>query len=237
MTGEISFDHFKANADRLAERVENACAAAGRSVDSVRVLPVTKTHGPGVVCHVRDLGWPAVGENRVQEARDKKPQCPEGLRWELIGPLQSNKARLAVELFDRIQTVEREKIARVLDRLAGEAGRVLPVLIEVNAGDDPAKHGCTVDDAPRLVEYLTRCEHLRLEGLMTVAPLGADGSLDAAAARACFRRLRGLRDDLERQFVIELPELSMGMTSDLEIAIEEGSTMVRVGSALFGERG
>jgi pyridoxal phosphate enzyme (YggS family) len=229
----ISYDEFQLRAQAVRQRMQEACRRAGRPAAEVELLAVTKTHPPAAVEYAARYGLRAVGENRVQEGVDKRAQTVAAIRWELIGHLQSNKAALAARNFDRIQGVESEKLLTQLDRAAGELGRPLPILLEVNAGDDPAKFGVAVGDAPRLLAAALARPHLRVEGLMTIAPLSAD---PAVAARA-FARLRELRDRLAAQFGTPLRELSMGMSGDLEEAILAGSTLVRVGSALFGERG
>lgn len=228
----ISFETFEENLRAVKARMDAACRRAGRSVEEVALLPVTKNHPAAAAEYAWRAGLRAVGENRVQEALEKSSQAEPGLAWELIGPLQSNKAKKAALGFARVQTVDRAKVARSLDRYAGEAGRVLPVLLQVNAGRDPAKSGAELEEAPALMEAVLGCPNLRVEGLMTIAPL----SSDAEVARRCFARLRECRDDLSRQFGRALPELSMGMSGDMEEAILEGSTLVRVGTALFGER-
>lgn len=217
----------------LQARVVEACTAVGRDPSTVAILPVTKTHGAWAPAWAAGAGLGAVGENRVPEAEEKRPQAPAGLRWELIGHLQSNKAKRAVAIFDRIQSVDSPELVRRLGRLAAEAGRVLPVLLQVNAGDDPAKFGVTgADAAAHLLEAALAAPSLRVEGLMTIAPFTDDPEV----ARACFAHLRAIRDQLESAFDTPLPELSMGMTGDLEAAVAEGSTMLRVGTALFGAR-
>jgi len=173
-----------------------------------------------------------VGENRVQEAVEKRALVPGPLRWELIGHLQSNKARLAAANFECIQSVDREKLLLALDRAAGELGKKLPILVQVNAGHDPAKFGVDPAEAPRLIETALAQRNLRVDGLMTVAPL----SDDPAVARRTFAALRILRDELAARTGAPLRELSMGMTGDLEAAVAEGSTQVRVGTALYGPR-
>ena len=177
-------------------------------------------------------GIPAVGENRVQEAVDKRALTSTSLRWELIGHLQSNKAKLATSHFERIQSVDSEKLLAILDRAAGELGKRLPILLQVNAGLDPAKSGVEPDEAPRLLAAALALGNLRVDGLMTVAPL----SDDPAVARRTFANLREIRDRLASDSGTRLAELSMGMTGDMEDAIAEGSTIVRIGSALFGSR-
>lgn len=228
----IAYQEFEHRLAELFHRIDDCCQRHGRQRDGVRLLPVTKTHPVAAVQYCWQAGLRAVGENRVQEATTKKSELAEPIRWELIGPLQSNKARLAVQTFDLIHSVDRPKIVPILDRLAGELNRLLPILIEVNAGDDPAKHGVSCAEAPALLEMVLRAENLHIEGLMTIAPLDDD---PAVAART-FERLRVLRDGLSERFGVPLRELSMGMTSDLEAAIAAGSTCLRVGSALFGER-
>jgi pyridoxal phosphate enzyme (YggS family) len=241
----VTYDAFLARYSGLKTRISAAALAAGRAPESVQLLAVTKTHPSDAAVFAARAGIAAVGENRVQEAAPKRPAAAASLaaaglgvppRWELIGHLQSNKSRLAAEIFDRIQSVDTEKLARHLDRAAGELGRPLSVLLQINAGRDPAKFGCEPEDAPRLLEAALAAPGLRVEGLMTIAPLGATPDENAEHARRTFTALRELRDKLAAQFGAPLPELSMGMSGDLEIAIAAGSTCVRVGTALFGER-
>lgn len=229
----VPFETFLANLATLRQIITKMCAACGRDPASVSILPVTKNHPAEAAAFVARAGLSAVGENRVQEAREKKPAAPAGLRWELIGHLQSNKAKLAVATFDRIQSVDSVKLLDLLNRAANEAGRVLPVLLQINSGRDPAKFGCDIEAAPELVERALRCRQLRLEGFMAIAPFEAE---PAAAAQRTFETLRELRDGLAARFGVALPELSMGMSGDLREAIAAGSTQVRVGTALFGAR-
>lgn len=228
----VTYVEFQARAQAVLDRMAAACARAGRRADSVRLLPVTKTHPVEAALYAAQLGLSAVGENRVQEAAAKRPLSPASQRWELIGHLQSNKAKLAVETFDRIQSVDSVDLASRLGRIAGELGKSVPVLLQVNAGDDPAKFGTDLAGAPALLEAALTVPALKVEGLMTVPPLSDDPDV----ARRAFDRLRACRDDLAARFAVALPELSMGMSGDLELAIAAGSTCVRVGSALYGER-
>jgi len=228
----ISYEEFHQRAEAVRARMQEACLRAGRRPEEVELLAVTKTHPAAAAEYAARYGLRAVGENRVQEGVDKRAQTVAPIRWELIGHLQSNKAALAARAFDRIQGVDSAKLLAHLDRAAAELGRPLPILLEINAGDDPAKFGAAVDEAPGLLEAALGQAHLRVEGLMTIAPLAGG---PAAASRA-FARLRGLRDRLAGQFGAPLRELSMGMSGDLAEAIAEGSTLVRIGSALFGER-
>lgn len=196
-------------------------------------MAVTKTNPPTAADWALAAGLRHIGENRVQEMAGKRPEVShQGGFWELIGPLQSNKAKLAVEWADRVQTVDRVKIVNALNRHAGEAGKRLPVLMQVNVGEDPAKHGCDRKAAPALLEAILEAPHLQLDGLMTIGEL----TDDEKRIRTTFSRLRELRDRLSRDSGHSLPVLSMGMTADLDWAIEEGSTLIRVGTALFGAR-
>ncbi len=232
----VTYEAFLVRLAEVRSRMNAACAAAGRDPATVALLAVTKTHPVAAAEFAWRAGLAAVGENRVQEAEAKRPAGPAGLRWELIGHLQSNKAGAAARAFDRIQSVDSEKLAGRLARAAAEAGRVLPVLLQVNAGRDPAKSGCEPEDAARLLDAALAEPSLRVEGLMTIAPLGAEPAETADLARRTFEALRGLRDDLAAARGVALPELSMGMSGDLEAAVAAGSTCVRVGSALFGAR-
>jgi pyridoxal phosphate enzyme, YggS family len=241
-----TYENFCLNVAAVEKRIEAAARAAGRDPAEVRLLPVTKTHPAEAAVFAARLGLGAVGENRVQEAAAKRTETAALLaaedstvpapRWELIGHLQSNKARLAAETFDRIQSVDTEKLVRQLDRAAEGLGRPLAVLLQINAGRDPAKFGCEPEDAPRLLEAALASPRLRVEGLMTIAPLGADAAETKELARRTFAALRTLRDEFAARFGVPLPELSMGMSGDLEEAVAAGSTCVRVGTAIYGSR-
>jgi hypothetical protein len=232
----IAYEEFARRADEIRARIAAACASAQRDPAGVELLAVTKTHPAAAADYAARYGLQAVGENRVQEGVDKRHQTQAAVRWELIGHLQSNKSKLAAQHFDRIQSVDSEKLLNHLDRAAADLGKVLPILLQINAGNDPAKFGADLADAPRLLETALARKNLRVDGLMTIAPLGATRAEMAAHAERTFATLRQLRDDLSRQFGIPLRELSMGMTGDLEIAVKAGSTLVRVGTALYGAR-
>lgn len=178
------------------------------------------------------------GENRVQEAEAKiRAFRPEGLAWHLVGHLQSNKAARAVELFDLIHSVDDLDLVRALARRAEAQGKRQALLIQVNTSGEASKSGCFPDDAAELARGVLEAPGLRLDGLMTIGPLPEAGAEeDLEGARGAFRRLAELRFDLERKLGAPLPELSMGMTGDLEVAIEEGATLIRVGTAIFGSR-
>jgi hypothetical protein len=233
----IAYEEFVRRADVVRAQIATACAAAGRDPATVELLAVTKTHPALAADYAARYGLRAVGENRVQEAAEKRPLCTApALQWELIGHLQSNKAKLAATHFDRVQSVDSEKLLNHLDRAAAELGKILPVFLQINAGRDPAKFGAELEDAPRLLELALTKRNLRIDGLMTIAPLGATPTEAADHAQRTFTQLRALRDDLAARFQIPLRELSMGMSGDLAPAIAAGSTQVRVGSALYGAR-
>ncbi|MFA6961394.1 MAG: YggS family pyridoxal phosphate-dependent enzyme [Opitutaceae bacterium] len=227
-----SYNEFKSRADAIRAQIATACARCGRDPSSVELLAVTKTHSAEAADYAAHYGLRAVGENRVQEAVEKQPQCTAKIQWELIGHLQSNKAKLAAAHFDRVQSVDGAKLLNHLDSAAAALGKILPVLLQINAGRDPAKFGAELEDAPRLLEAALGKKHLRIDGLMTIAPL----SDDPAVSERTFATLRTLRDDLAGRFGLPLHDLSMGMSGDLESAILAGSTQVRVGTALYGTR-
>lgn len=228
----IDYHEFEENLRRVRDEIEEAVSEAGRPSSSVQLLPVTKNHPVDAAHFAYRSGLISVGENRVQEALSKMDDADEKIRWELIGPLQSNKAKKVAERFFRIQSVDREKIVGSLQRNAAEAGRDIRIMLQINAGDDPKKSGASLEDAPALLECALAQPNLSVDGLMTIAPLSSDPDV----ARRCFASLRECRDSLENSFEIALPELSMGMSGDMKEAILEGSTIVRVGTALYGER-
>ena len=224
-----------ARADVLA-RIAAACARVGRTPDEVTLVAVSKTVDAGRLRDAVAAGLTLFGENRVQEGAAKAAEVP-GARWHLIGPLQSNKARRALEVYEAIQSVDSVGLAERLDRLAREvrgAGPTnrFPVLLEVNVDDDPAKAGLAPDVLPEAIERITALDALDVRGLMTIGRQVAS----AEAARPTFVTLRGLSERLRAGGGPLGPDLSMGMTDDFEVAIEEGATIVRVGRAIFGER-
>ncbi len=222
-------------AERLAtirRRIDAAARRAGRDPASVQLMAVTKNHPAETVAEAVGLGLDLMGENRVQEAKAKIPLCPARARWHFIGHLQSNKARDAAALFEVVQGVDSLAIATELDKQAAKLGRRLGILLEVNVAGESSKFGWRPDDAVASIPVLNALPRLDLLGLMTVAPYATD----AEKVRPVFRRLRELRERCEAALGAPLPVLSMGMSGDLEVAIEEGSTLVRVGTALFGAR-
>lgn len=232
----IPYEEFARRADAVRAQIAAVCARAGRDPREVELLAVTKSHPSAAVEYAARYGLRAVGENRVQEAVEKHAQSTASIAWELIGHLQSNKAKLAAQHFDRVQSVDSEKLLNHLDHAAEELGKTLPVFLQINAGNDPAKFGADLADAPRLLEIALTKKNLRIDGLMTIAPLGATPAETAAHATRTFANLRTLRDELAARVGTPLRELSMGMTADLDLAVAAGSTMVRVGTALYGAR-
>jgi|SRR5262245_1595037 len=223
----------------IKDRIAAACARTGRDASEVTFLGVTKTVPPELIKAAIESGLRVVGENRVQEAASKISELKEltsyyNVEWHLIGHLQSNKARRAVELFDAVQTVDSLRLAERLDTLAGENAKRMPVFIEVNLGNEVSKSGIPPREALSLCEQMLKFANLELRGLMAVPPF-LENPQDI---RPFFRRLRELHDEARRIGIVgeKFKELSMGMSNDFEAAIEEGATLVRIGTALFGER-
>lgn len=219
--------------DEVRGRIARAAERAGRDPASVVLVAVVKTVPAERIREAVALGLTDLGENRVQEAEDHIGAIGRGAaRWHMVGHLQRNKAGRAVELFDRVHGIDSLALAEALSRRAVAAGRRLPVLVEVNVSGEASKFGASPDTVGELLEGVAALPGLTLDGLMTVgAPVGSAGE-----ARPGFARLRALRDAGERALGRKLPELSMGMSGDYEVAVEEGATLVRVGTALFGER-
>lgn len=226
-------EEIAANAERLRERVASAAKRAGRRADEITIVAVSKTFPAGAVRAAYEVGFRDFGENRVQEFESKRADL-SGLdaTWRLIGHLQSNKARRAVEVFDRIDSVDSASLAARLDAAAAERGKRLPVLIEVHLGGEESKSGVDEVGLAALAKEVGALTHLELLGLMTIPPY----ENDLERVRPYFRKLRELRDGLSERMALKLPALSMGMSHDFEVAIEEGATEIRVGTALFGER-
>lgn len=216
----------------IVRRIQAACGRAGRDPASVQLLAVSKTRHPDDIAAVAALGIETFGENRVQEARGKMPLCSSRLHWHLIGHLQSNKAREAVRLFEMIHSVDSLRMLELLDRYAQEEGRVLPVCLEVNVSGERSKFGMPPEQLPATLEAANRLFKVKIAGLMTIPPAAGDPE----EARPFFRTLRNVRDRMQEEAGVNLPELSMGMSHDFEIAIEEGATWIRVGTLLFGPR-
>lgn len=221
------------NVDRVRERVARAALRGDRRPEEVVLIAISKTFPVEAIRDAFEAGVRAFGENRVQEWETKQPQLTElQASWHLVGHLQSNKARRAARLFDWIDSVDDIALAAKLDEAAGETNEWLAILIEVQLDPAESKSGVEQHKLPALAEGIAQLPHLQLRGLMAIPPFCED----PRDARPYFRRLRRLRDDLQTQLGRPLPELSMGMSHDFEIAIEEGATQVRVGTAIFGER-
>ena len=222
-------------AERLAEicsRIAAACERAGRDVGEVTLVAASKTVAPEQLGPFIEAGLINLGENYVQEGISKIEVLKAGVWWHLIGALQSNKAKQAVAHFDLIHSVDRVSLAQALNRAAGEAGKVQPILLQVNVGDESSKAGCSFEELPQLAQSCAAFTNLEVRGLMCLPPYNEDFE----KTRPYFRALREARDRLQGEFGAHLCQLSMGMSNDFEIAIEEGATLVRVGTALFGDR-
>jgi len=235
---KVWFLSIAENIAQVRERIRVAAVRAGRDANSVTLMAVSKTFPPEPIREAYGAGVRVFGENRVQEFAGKADALRDlaDARWHMIGHLQSNKAGKAAELFDAVDAVDSLKLAEKLDEAARASGRMLRVLVEINVGGEAAKTGMGNDSAEldRLIGEMPRLQHLELRGLMTVPPF----TEDPQGARPYFRRLRKLRDQVAGRNLpgVAMDELSMGMSHDFEVAIEEGSTCVRVGSAIFGER-
>jgi hypothetical protein len=219
------------NIANVRARIRAAAERGGRRADDVLLVAVTKTVDAARVRDAAALGLRTFGENRVQEAREKIPAVSGG-SWHLIGSLQRNKAKEAVRLFDVLESVDSEALADEVSRRAVEQERAVDVLIQVNVAREPQKHGASPEEAAAVVRRTAALPGLRLRGLMTIAPAVSDPD----EVRPVFRALRELRENLQRVLGAALPELSMGMSEDFEVAIEEGATMVRIGRAIFADR-
>ena len=228
-------EEIQANLAEVRGRIKRAAERAGRRPEEITLIAVSKTFPADVVQQAVDAGALHLGENRVQEAVEKAKQVTaDNLQWHLIGHLQTNKARAAVLTFYTIHTIDRIEIAQRLDRIAGEEQRRLDVLIQVDLAHEPTKSGADEAELPAIIEALDAANHLRLTGLMVLPPFFEE----VEKTRTYFRRLRETLEAINQSRPQEkrLTELSMGMSHDFEVAIEEGATMVRVGSAIFGER-
>jgi len=220
------------NLERVREQIAEAAAKAGRAVDEIQLIAISKTHDAGKVRAACQAGQSLFGESRVQEARAKIPELPSNLRWHFVGHLQKNKIRHALPLFELFHSVDSLALAQEISRIADEEGMHPRVLLEVNVAGEGSKFGFARTALRGEMEQLLAFRRLTIEGLMTIPPLAPE----AEASRTFFVQLRALRDGLESEFQMKLPRLSMGMTNDFAIAVEEGATLVRVGTAIFGER-
>ena len=220
------------NLDRVREQIAQAAAKAGRNADDIELVAITKTHPAEKVREAIEVGQTLFGESRVQEARAKIPELPSNLRWHFVGHLQKNKIRHALPLFEMIHSVDSIALAEEINRIAEEEGLHPRVLLEVNVAGEGSKFGFASNRLREQMEELLALPRLSIEGLMCLPPLAEE----AEASRKYFVQLRELRDSLEKEIDLKLPQLSMGMTDDFPVAVEEGATLVRVGTAIFGER-
>ena len=227
-----SMDDIAAKLEQVQARIAAAVEKSGRSGDDVQLIAVSKKQDAEKVRAAFDAGQPIFGESRVQEARAKIPLLPSALRWHFIGHLQKNKIRHALPLFELFHSVDSLALAEDTQRIADEEGLRPRVLLEVNVSGEASKHGFAPAKLKENMEALLALGRLDIEGVMTIPPF-APGAEDS---RCYFVQLRELRDELEREFALKLPQLSMGMSNDYAVAIEEGATYVRVGTAIFGER-
>jgi len=222
---------IRENLERVKERIARAARSVGRDPSEVLLVAVSKTVEPERIREAVEAGVTDLGENRVQEAREKIELLGRIARWHLIGTLQRNKAKYAVRLFDMIQSVDSIALVEELEKRASRVERVIPVLVEVKTSPEETKHGVAPEDVDALVDRILEAEHLDFRGLMTIAPYVEDPEM----ARPSFRTLRGVKERLEARG-IPVEHLSMGMSGDFEVAIQEGATMVRIGTAIFGPR-
>lgn len=220
------------NLEQIQKRIRAACDRCDRVPSSVTLLAVSKTHPPEIIQAASQLGLLVFGENKVQEAKAKIPLCSGRLRWQMIGHLQSNKCRDAVELFSMIQSVDSLALAQEINKRAEAAAKAMPVLLEVNVAGEASKFGYTPERMLADLKELNALSRLEIHGLMTIPPF----SPVPEKARPYFQKLRELKQRAEEVLGAPLPVLSMGMSDDFEVAIEEGATTIRVGTALFGPR-
>ena len=220
------------NLERVRSQITNAAEKSGRLLDEIELVAISKTHDAAKVRAAYEAGQTLFGESKVQEARAKIPDLPSSLRWHFVGHLQKNKIRHALPLFELFHGIDDVDLARQMNRIAEEQGMHPRILLEVNVAGEGSKFGFKPDKLRAEMEALLSLTRLSIEGLMTIPPLGEE----AEASREFFVDLRENRDALEKEFDMKLPHLSMGMTNDFVVAVEEGATLVRVGTAIFGAR-
>lgn len=225
---------FSEKLEKIKTNISAAAGRSGRDPSQIQIVAVTKTHSEDVVVEAWQNGLSTVGENKVQEAVWKKQRSPSGPEWHLIGHLQTNKVRQALETFDFIHSVDSLKLIKKIYSVADQMGAKIRVLLEVNVSGEKSKTGMPVEAVEEAVKYiLEECSfRISLEGFMTMAPF----SENPEDSRVYFRRLRQLKEEMEKKFDMVFPHLSMGMSGDYEVAIEEGATFIRLGTVLFGDR-
>ena len=225
---------LKANLDHVKELVNEACVRRGRDASEVTIVAVSKTKPEEAIMELYDAGHRDFGENYIQELRKKHDDLPKDIRWHMIGHLQRNKVKYIAEYIHLIHSVDSYALAETINKEAAKHGRIIPILIEVNVGGEESKFGISPEEAPGLVEQISQLPNIRIEGFMTSAPYFEDPEED----RACFANLRDLSVDIGSKKIdnVKVNALSMGMSNDYIVAVEEGSTMVRVGTSIFGAR-
>ena len=224
--------NIEANLNRVRNEIAQAAQVSGRRVTDIELIAVTKTHPTEIVREAVDAGQLVFGESKVQEASAKIPLLPSNIRWHFIGHVQKNKIRHALPLFEMIHSVDSLQLAQAIDRIAHEDGLHPRILLELNVAGEGSKFGFKATTLRAELESLLLLPRLSIEGLMCIPPLAEE----AEPSRKYFVEVRELRDALEQEFQVNLPHLSMGMTNDYSVAVEEGATLVRVGTAIFGER-
>jgi PLP dependent protein len=226
-------DDFQTRLEAVRERIRAACARSRRDPAEVEIVAVTKTFGPDAIREAADGGLTLMGESRVREAMEKIPLCPGTLEWHMIGHLQGNKVRDSVGLFRAIHSVDSGKLLEAINRASEAQGVTMPVCLEINVSGEGSKFGLKPAEVPDVLRAAGAFINVEIAGFMTVPPF----TPDPEGARPFFRKLRELRDGWQEECGARLPALSMGMSHDFEVAVEEGATWVRLGSVLFGERG
>ena len=230
--GRKKMSSIAENLERVREKIAQAAAKSGRSTDNVDLVAISKTHEAEKVREAIEAGQTLFGESKVQEARAKIPELPSNIHWHFVGHLQKNKIRHALPLFELIQSIDSLALAEDMNRIAEEEGMHPRVLLEVNVAGEGSKFGFEPEKLRAALESLLALPRLSILGLMCIPPI-AD---EAEASRQYFVKLRELRDSLQTEFRVDLAQLSMGMTQDYAVAVEEGATLVRIGTAIFGER-
>jgi pyridoxal phosphate enzyme (YggS family) len=220
------------NYNQILQKITNAAQHANRPPSEIQLIAATKTIPIQQLKETHQLGLKTFGENRIQELKHKAPQLPPDIQWHFIGPLQTNKVRDAIKYTTLIHSLDRIELANEIEKRAAAISKIQKVLLEINIAAESSKHGCPPNQAIDLIRHINQMKHLEIHGLMTVAPYHQNPE----RTRPYFTQMRQLRDQIQQQTGYILPELSMGMSHDYEIAIQEGATMIRIGTALFGTR-
>lgn len=225
---------LKENITNLKQKIAEAAAKSGRKLEDVTLIGVTKTISVEVINQAVELGVTQLGENKVQEAQSKVALVSSDVKWHLIGHLQRNKAKTAVKIFSMIQSVDSLELGLEIDKRAAQIDKIIDILVQINIGNEPQKSGVEAEKAPELIRDLAKLHNLRIKGLMAIAPLVQDPE----QARPYFKKMKQIFDEIARQDIdnVEMKYLSMGMTHDFAVAIEEGANMVRIGTGIFGPR-